>query len=181
MNRPSRVVRSTLNCAIGVLFSCVAVGGAQAEAFFGADAGLSVLNQEGHAPPICCAERENWAGLGGRVGGRIGYAVRGWAFVRLDGGVAAYQATTKDDRRLRLVSPDVGFMLGAQTGDKLTVGVAVGAGWRRFSGSATASRFGSPEQHINTSALDLRIGFGAHRALAARGFSAEKGLAHAAA
>jgi hypothetical protein len=167
MNRPSRIVRHAIHCAIAVLFFGAGAGKAQAEPFFGADVGLSVLSQEAHAPPICCAEREAWEGFGGRVGGRVGYRGWGWAFVRLDAGVAVHRATTRDDRQLSLVSPDVGFMLGAQTRtDKVNLDVAVGAGWRRFTGSATPDRFTGYDQQIEKDALDLRIAFGVHRALA---------------
>ncbi len=165
MSRPSRTIRKAITQAVVLLLFALTAGTAQAQVFVGADAGLSVLSQEGHAPPICCAERESWDALGGRVGGRAGYGFARWLFVRLDGGFATHRATTRDGHKLNLVTPDVALMLGAQRRGKLTADIALGAGWRWFSGSATSNRPGISNDSVSKSAPDLRLSFGMHRSL----------------
>jgi len=153
--------------AFPFLLLILARGSARAEVFVGADAGLSVLSEEGHAPPICCAERETWDAPGARIGGRVGYRFTGPFFVRLDAGLAAHYATTGDGRDLTLWSPDVGLMLGAQARwEKVAADFALGGGWRRFSGSVPSNLAGVPSYDIATSAPDLRASVVVHRALA---------------
>jgi hypothetical protein len=100
------------------------------------------------------------------VGGRVGYRLAGWFFVRVDAGLVGHHATTQEGKKLSLVTPDAALMLGAQArGEKLTADFAVGAGWRWFSGSATSDRPGVAGDSIDEGAPDLRIAVGAHRAL----------------
>ena len=166
MTHSSITVRQTVSLAVSLLVLVLAAHTAQAQVFVGADAGVSVLSQEDHAPPICCGERDSWSSPGGRVGGRLGYSI-GWFFVRADAGVAVHRVNAGDDMQLRLVSPDLALMLGAQARhEKLTVDFALGAGKRWFSGSAISSRPNSSDWEIDKSAPDLRISFGVHRTLA---------------
>jgi len=167
MTRSSKADGKTISCAVTFLLLVVSASAAQAQMFVGADAGLSVLSQEGHAPPICCGERDSWRAPGGRVGGRVGYRSAGWFFVRADAGLAVHPVNAGDYIELTLVSPDLAFMLGVQArGEKLTVEIALGAGWRRYSGSVTSDRYPGANHEINHSARDLRSSLGVHRTLA---------------
>ncbi len=166
MNRSARITKKALVPAVALLLHGFPARTAQAQVFVGADAGLGVLSQEGHAPPLCCGERDRWSAFGGRVGGRLGYQTGGWFFARLDAGVAAYRGTAGDDYELSVVSPDVALLLGARVQrEKLAVEVAAGAGWRRFSGSATSDGPGTFDHTIGESTFDLRVAFGAHHTL----------------
>ena len=152
--------------AATLLLLVLSAKAAHAQLFVGADAGLSILNQEGHAPPICCGERDSWSAPGGRVGGRLGYRLTGWLFARLDAGVALHHVNPSGDLQLRLVSPDLAFMVGAQAGsERLKVDFAVGGGRRWFSGSVTSNQLSSENRDIDVSAYDVRLSLGVHRIL----------------
>jgi hypothetical protein len=145
--------------ALPALAFAAPAGRAQAGAFVGGSVGPSLLREEGHAPPLCCYEREEWNAPGARVGARVGYTFSWPLRVSVDLGAAAYQVVGQDHLRLRLLSPDAAAMLAGQLRfAAVTVDLGVGAGWRYFSG--TAHHTIDPNRSVGTDAADLRATIG---------------------
>ncbi len=135
-------------------------GAASAAVFLRGSAGPALLNEEGHAPPLCCYEREDWVAPGARAG-----VSAGWTFgelrLGLDLGLSLYQVVDQPGLELRLLSPDAAGTVGGRLRwPALTLDFAVGAGWRYFSGTARGPRgYG---RDVSTHAPDLRAGVGLH-------------------
>lgn len=128
--------------------------------FLGGRLGASLLQEEGHAPPLCCSEREDWDAAGGRAAGRVGYS---FAFAPLiaflDAGAAVHRVTGRAGLDLTLVSTELALNLGKRyTSAARRVEIAGGVGLTRFSGTAhELAGTDRRESHIATSAPDLRF------------------------
>ena len=143
--------------ALLLLVVAAPAGPARAGLFVGASAGPSLLREEGHAPPLCCNERENWNAPGARVGGRFGYEFVGPLRIGVDLGVALYQVPGLE---LRVFSPDAGATVTGQLRlSVVTVELGAGAGWRHFSGTA---HLGTSDRAVSKGAVDLRATIGVH-------------------
>jgi hypothetical protein len=168
------VTRASSRLLIGALCALPPLGSPSAaragQSFVGLQAGLSVLKEEGHAPPLCCRERETWTAPGGRLGGQVGYAFGSPFMVRADLGLGLYQVAGQDHLRLRVLSPDAAAYVGAQLRRRtFTLEVAAGAGWRHFVGTAREIGAGAPAtREVSTGAADLRLAVGLRVPLGAR-------------
>jgi hypothetical protein len=153
--KPSMSHLRPILIALPALALAPPAGRAQAGAFVGASVGPSLLREEGHAPPLCCYEREMWHAPGARVGARLGYGFSWPLRVSVDLGAAAYQVVGQDHLQLRLFSPDAAAIVAAQLRFAAgTVDLGVGVGWRYFSG--TAHHTIDDNRAVSAHAADLR-------------------------
>lgn len=110
----------------------------------GARLGLAMLGQEGHAPGLCCGERDSWRTVGPAAALRGGYLI-GSRF--LLGAEASYsyhhRETATDEIRVHApaLSADASFVVHAGT-PRIVAGV--GGGLLRFSGDTSEMSAGGP-------------------------------------
>lgn len=114
--------------------------------------GYAQLNEEGHAPPICCNEREDWQAPGARLGLRLGYMFLNQFFVQADLAMARHSVARPD---LTLVIPEVAASAGLRWIGPLMVDFSLGAGARQVTGR-------DPDLDENFSAMlvDVRLNIG---------------------
>jgi hypothetical protein len=147
-----------------VLAAQMASGTTEAAPFAAAQVGAVLLREEGHAPPLCCGERESWSAPGARVGGRIGYALDGGLFADVDLALAVHRVVGRPGLDLTLWAPEgaasVGYRFEAVG---LRFGAGLGLGLRAFLGTAHegSDRFQS-DLVIEKMLPDVRVTVGAH-------------------
>lgn len=103
-------------------------------------AGLGWLHQQGHAPPVCCGERDSWVALGPTAGLGVAWQFGRWfriaadgryAFLRTDeAGLMENATVTLHHVQVNLV-PELVVPLAA----RFALRVGIGAGWDALVGA----------------------------------------------
>jgi Outer membrane protein beta-barrel domain len=155
-----RTVQVFAALLVGVLPAVASAQTTNDGVFVSAQLGISRLSEEGHAPPLCCNERETWTAVGPRLGARVGYKFTNPFFVQADLAVSSHSVDAPD---LTLFIPELAVSAGLRSQGPTSLEFSLGAGAREVSG-----RNNEADRDFSKTLLDLRLNAGVHRRVSDR-------------